>query len=427
MQKDDLEPKSVAWLELITKSNEANPEEPAKLWNEVQLAIERSETRREIGHHEQLPRIVLDHLKRSYGYQILSGDIQEIDLKHADISGCDFTGANFLLPVYANEATFEDTKFDRAIFSKGAYFLKATATKNVSFRSVTFRNKASFLGIRCDNGMDFAGSVFKGPANFGDAILSGETGFDHSTFEEGLALRELRITKGSRVSLNRVAAPHIDLEELNAHGELDLTDLNPKVEQRAVKLNLLGATFRTSPLSTALTELSAQSDLEGVIWPMVFQPGHIRRYEVLRHETERLGMQEVAKQLATKEQECRAKYAQGWDLLQRKVYGAISGYGASISRPLWYMISHYTLVVAPWLGCVAVGKTSLSVWEVMSYNFSRLVPLTSMRGLYDKRYIDAINDIPEALQFLSSTLALLGPLWLFLIALGLRHKFRLAR
>lgn len=373
-----------------------------------------------------------------------NGDISfEGEVFDEDMS---FEGAQFARSVsfercrFAQTVSFSDARFGgsddkmpRQFSFEGTVFEGLT-----SFRGTQFHGDlVTFEGVVFNDRTWFTGADFHCDANFRRAKFDGHGVFLRTEFR-GNRLACDRIEIGPQGKVEFADCKHlqeIQASEALIDGKLILTGFTGTATEtpksRGITLNLSNATFTSRPPKLIGFDLSESSNFEGIQWP----PGarsredaadDIHSYERLRGQMERLGAKEVRKLLVNRELACRTALATGWDRIAREIYGAVSGYGQSIERPTKVLLAHWLVVVGTWLAYVATGKTTLSGFDAIGYNISRLFPMTTMRGFHTEEYLDGIRNAPQVLHFLSGTIAVISPILIFLIALGLRNRFRMA-
>jgi len=154
-------------------------------------------------------------------------------------------------------------------------------------------------------------------------------------------------------------------------------------------------------------------------------PDHINIYEDLRQHAERLGKLEEKKLFVHAELSCRAIDPQK-SPAERFVwwlYYITSDYGTSIYRPLGWLFALFLISAIPWVG-YAIWYSPVSVWSALSYNILQAVPFT---GHLSSALLNNFPEMPMSLHFIAGPVALLNPIFWFLIGLGMRYKLRLAR
>ena len=273
--------------------------------------------------------------------------------------------ANFSGAEYFGQALFKDFEFQRVILENSNF------SEGVTFKSVSFREGGNFTNVAI-GGSEFKDCKYSGKFNFADAEIK-----DHL-----------------------------------------------KLPSFGNTLNLRGTNFVNRPPELFGSDLKPDSDLAFTL-PTKPNPDHINIYEDLRQHAERLGKLEEKKRFVHAEQSCRAIDPQKapaerfvWWL-----YYITSDYGTSIYRPLGWLFGLFLISGVPWVG-YAIWFSPISVWSALSYNILQAVPFT---GHLSSALLNNFPELPMSLHFIAGPVALLNPIFWFLIGLGMRYKLRLAR
>ena len=309
---------------------------------------------------------------------------------HVNFDVADFGGALFEEDVYFNHVHFHGyTNFKNVNFTKWIWF----GTKESDFTNVHFHTEVSFHDVICERDAVFAHVHFKKACDFKSAQL-GAVSFHDCDFSSKLSFADASIE-----------------DKLKLHSFDDT-------------LNLRGTNFETRPPELFGSDLKPDSDLAFTL-PAKPNPDHINVYEDLRQHAERLGKLEEKKRFVHAELSCRAidpqkSPAEGfvWWL-----YYITSDYGTSIYRPLGWLFGLFLISAFPWVG-YAIWFSPMSVWSALSYNILQAVPLT---GHLSSALLKNFPELPMSLYFIAGPVALLNPIFWFLIGLGMRYKLRLAR
>lgn len=275
--------------------------------------------------------------------------------------------ANFSGAEYFGQALFKEFEFQRVIFEDSTFL------KGVKFKNVRFREGGNFTNAEI-NGSEFINCPYSGKFNFADAEIKG----------------------------------HLKLPSFDN------------------TLNLRGTNFVNRPPELFGSDLKPDSDLAFTL-PAKPNPNHINIYEDLRQHAERLGKLEEKKRFVHAELSCRAIDPQK-SRAERFVwwlYYITSDYGTSIYRPLGWLFVLFLISAAPWLG-YAIWFSPMSVWSSLSYNILQAVPFTGHLSA-ELLGSEAFENLPMSLHFIAGPVALLNPIFWFLIGLGMRYKLRLAR
>jgi hypothetical protein len=110
---------------------------------------------------------------------------------YADFSSATFTGdADFISATFTGKADFSsatftgDADFSSATFTGVADFISATFTGDADFSSTTFTGDADFISATFTGKADFSIATFTGYADFSSATFTGGSGFQSTCFEK---------------------------------------------------------------------------------------------------------------------------------------------------------------------------------------------------------------------------------------------------
>ena len=220
----------------------------------------------------------------------------------------------------------------------------------------------------------------------------------------------------------------LDFKNFKIVGKIDLSNslIKGKVKLHNLKNSFLlrGTNFVNDPPELFGSDLKPDSDLTFTL-PAKPNPNHINNYEDLRQHAERLGKLEEKKRFVHAEPSCRAIDPQK-SPAERFVwwlYYITSDYGTSIYRPLGWLFVLFLISAVPWV-VYAIWFSPMSVWAALSYNILQAVPFT---GHLSSALLNDFPGLPMSLHFIAGPVALLNPIFWFLIGLGMRYKLRLAR
>ena len=153
---------------------------------------------------------------------------------------------------------------------------------------------------------------------------------------------------------------------------------------------------------------------------------HTNAYEYIRTQAENIGQLELRKEMIRRELACRAEMAEpSFELLLRKAYGWICDHSTSFARPALALLGLWFFTFFSWRGWAA-HEAAITTWYVLYHTRGRMLPLVSGHTYVEEQILNAIRAAPPALHFLSTIAAVLGPFFLFLMALALRLKFRMS-
>ena len=382
-------------------------------------------------------------------------------------STVDFRFVQFDQNVYFEHADFGD----HANFSNAKFGAERDKTKkyNFSFSAAKFKNTATFNNCKFYGESSFNGTLFDGVnyeewnehstyfyscvdakfhgkfefspsqslhANFSGAEYFGQALlkdfefqrviFENATFSEGVTFRNVSFREGCNFA--NAAMGGSEFKDCKYSGKFNFADAEVKDHLKLPSfgntLNLRGTNFVNRPPELFGSDLKPDSDLAFTL-PAKPNPDHINIYEDLRQHAERLGKLEEKKRFVHAELSCRAIDPQKLPA-ERFVwwlYYITSDYGTSIYRPLGWLFGLFLISAVPWVG-YAIWFSPMSVWSALSYNILQAVPFT---GHLSSAHLNNFPELPMSLHFIAGPVALLNPIFWFLIGLGMRYKLRLAR
>ena len=351
-------------------------------------------------------------------------------LEKAIFGAANFSRATFTQDAYFPHATFtQDAYFFGAIFTQDASFSGATFTQGASFSVATFDASAIFQNA------DFAGLVdFRGwrdpqddasePAHFGT-----ETIFSGAHFHKRADFFRRRFGPYDR--------PTETLTFANA-----IFDAPVSFEEAEFPHLMPVLTNTTLPESTKLTA-NRQN------WPTL-KPGLLARLDARLGLRKRVAYSEqspeivkasaaslrhaMARQMLPEEEHFFFRRemwgaARSGPILARPIiwlYGAVSNYGHSISRPA-------ALLTVLWLAGLIIfagqatqddtgAPVTLGTWQAAFFSFANMFKFFGLLGTY---FEDVAGGFPDTIQVAAGTQTVLAFILLFFLGLGLRTRFRL--
>lgn len=314
-------------------------------------------------------------------------DLSQIDFNSEDNSTISFSDFQFPGQVFFFYSNFHNVDFTRAVFKGDAWFSNATFSElgifhlttfegETRFHSTVFKERASFVGSQFhqetwfldaafNKGVVFMQAYFKKTANFSGTVFVGLTAWEHVQFDIVPDFR--RTTFSLHVTLNEMkvkSTRHIDSDDADK--------------------------FRR------LKEIAA------------IAKDHDREQEFFA-------------------QELRAKLGHevhGLSQLLYELYEVLSDYGRSVFQPSLFLLTTWWGFGA-WYA-MGFGKAK-SVFDGMLYSASVLLPFLpggkARSAALEKKLFD--GQVPDGVFVLSMIEGALGLLFLFLIGLALRNRFRL--
>ncbi len=297
-------------------------------------------------------------------------------LNHATFSGpAVFDHATFYGLAAFDFATFSGlAKFDFATFSEHAWFKGATFSGPAVFDFATFSKDASFNGATFSGGAWFNSATFSGGAWFNSATFYEIASFNFTTFERGLGFAAAKF--------------------------------------QTIPPNFNGA--------TTVYEGTIWPDADG--WPAApanaeAARDHSSSYERLKKDAETHKKHRQEQFFFAKELECQQVIDGPWRGWPTKLYGILSGFGASIRRPLFWLIGLWAVC-----GVAFENLTTLSTSRAWGFSAANLFDVLGARKNFFETEMKVMSGIA---QTIATTETGFGLLFLFLIGLALRNRFRM--
>ena len=316
-------------------------------------------------------------------------DFADVDFTTEENKAISFQGFTFPGDANFSVAKFKDAEFNEAVFKGNANFSEATFEVDAGFGWATFAGYAEFGGATFEREAGFDEATFEGKAGFGDVTFEGDARFYRATFEGD-----------SRFDGATFA------------GSVDLN----------------GSRFETVPDFRA-TNFEKHLTLHGieVDFRRPADPADADRYRRLKdfavaardHEREQMFF---AYELMAK----RGYETRGLALVPNYLYGWLSGFGRSLWRPSigLFVVWGTFGVLYSW---IAVKDWS-HIWDGLLFSAAQLFPFlgASKGALADAKAALFGNAALDAwVNALGMIEGVLGVVFLFLIVLALRNRFRI--
>ena len=374
-------------------------------------------------------------------------------------SPVDFSNTEFEAPFYASRFIFGSPHFEGATFTS-ASFDGATFTV-ASFEGATFTS-ASFEGATFTNGASFRGTTFigVGDASFRGAIFDhGYVFFASATFAYVASFEGATFTSASFDGANFAFHAFFEGATFTRDASFEGTTFDEYVFFTSATFtdsaSFEGATFTHGPsfINAEMKGPTCFDDVtfleppacfnaklhEGTTWHDVHWPpppqnpkqarAFIDDYERLKLEMDRLKKHNDELDFFALEQQCRRVVLGRWKGLPIAIYGVLSDYGRSYTRPLILL----SIVVV--LGAVPLRAHFGGGWSratFLDHDFTGAGLGLSFANTFSalgirKELIDPglLQGLPGWLKVVATVQGILGTALLFLFGLGIRNRFRM--
>ena len=301
--------------------------------------------------------------------------------------------------VFSGDALFQNTSFSGDACFRDATFLGKTHFHDARFRNASFEDDASFQNATFSGDATFQNARFRN-ADFQNAAFSGDAAFQNATFS----------------------------------GDANFSDATFKG-----KTTLVHTGFENWPPKFFNAALHEDTDFTDVGWPAVPKnpkdaTNHRRRYERLKqlmdsqkkffdeHRFHRLALH------------CR-EVEDGWRSFSgvgSRLFRYMSDYGWSIGRPLCglmitFLCGWVLIFIAEYHAFLtgaraALPDPELELWQALGLSFSNTF---SLLGLGRTFFQEELTGLTPTSEIVSGVQFFLGPLFLFLLGLALRNRFRI--
>lgn len=325
-----------------------------------------------------------------------------------------FRSAKFRQDAHFISATFaRDAQFDSAIFTQAAIFMSAKCTRDANFMSATFTQGARFQFATFTQDAWFVSAIFAQGAQCISAIFSGFAYFSRARFKFGPCFIDSQFEKPTKFNFAAFG---------KSFPVLDGAVLHPN-------------TSFTARESAEVGNDDRQSDTKEVrrLWPdkIVGSQEELEAAKdscsIIRHAVGQQGRPEDEHFFFRKEMGFAAQIGGWWQRLPYRLFGWISYFGYSIARPSlalggtvripagFYIVYH---------ACQNVLNGEISnVPQWFGFSFSNTFSFLGFRGLYFGS--DFVAALPWWMNVIGAVQTVLGFVFLFFLALGLRTRFRL--
>jgi hypothetical protein len=393
--------------------------------------------------------------------------------------------ANFTEATFAGEASFHyamftgEANFLRATFAGEASFDYARFKRFANFSVATFASIANFLQVRFKGGPEFWGATFTGKANFEAATFSGIAIFRQVTFKGEASFYYARFKRQSYFQ-QATFTGKANFEEATFTGEADFqqTEFLGMTIFREVRFTAV-ATFHAARFSKTVSfrgsDWGAVPDFIGTAWKDGVAIADFEQLQANLNNgtldwrtpststptptpiTDRLqALRKMARDADDRPRELdyfalelQARYQSKGAWAKRflvSLYRRLSNYGRGVGRPFWWLVGLWALSALIY-GVLAVGDWSVlskdrlfaltygvlpdvdwSVWDkALLLSLVNALPPLGASSWVRESILKAsyCEEVRSLVGFIAVGEGVIGLILLFLIALGLRNRFRL--
>ena len=357
-----------------------------------------------------------------------------------DLSGCTLVDASFSDACFKASVDFGGTRFFAqswfrgAMFAGGAFFHRTFFEADANFSQTQFQGYAGFTGVRFNGGASFAGARFELHAQFNDSR------FVETYFSSGMTNPILASFGGAlfcdRASFRNVVFgedPKQTVKRLRPERLADFSDARFEAAT-----DFRRAVFHGAPAFFNCS-LHEDTDFGSVQWPKAQTETDRVGYAIRAWERLELMMSELEKPLDRHRfyrHKMRTRRLVDGRFLRSLnwLFDVTSDYGWSVSRAAVSWVGHWVvgaIVLFANTGWAAIGNDALGLLAAaLSTAFANahtFLLLASDGGYLESgRALMECHDYGGLFSAIGVTQTILGPVFLFLLLLTVRNRFRLA-
>lgn len=353
--------------------------------------------------------------------------VDHVNFSAAEFSSVEDDYADFSKARFDGDAHFYDTEFFSLSKFDGVQF-KGQAL----FKKAQFYGSAIFSAAHFHEGTTFEEAEFHGEANFAVTTFDGELVFDITKFKAGV-----RFNRASFDALTSFFGA--EFSNQNSKHDIDFSNCN-----FAAPVTFRKAVFSVCFPVFAGTLMHDQTAFtaDAAYWPSTVNQNFEEAREAcaaIRHVIDRQGFREDAHFFFRCEMAFSSRTGTMLQRFPYILYGWLSDYGHSIYRPvvslfvLWvigflvvFFDTNLDRIRAAWKLGSLYGIADAEQWEFslpVGVSVANSLPFLGMgRLMYRGFYEEAAFHV----KMLSALQSLLGAVFIFLIALGLRTRLRMS-
>jgi uncharacterized protein YjbI with pentapeptide repeats len=358
----------------------------------------------------------------------------------AYFEGATFTSeAKFLRAMFTGEADFRkatftgEAKFWRATFKGETYFWQATFMGKVNFKWATFTGEAYFMKATFMSEASFLRATFAGKAYFPQATFTGEANFWQTTFERVAYFLKATFEREADFQQTEFLGMTIFREaKFTGVATFHAARFGKTVSFRESKWNAVpdfkGTAWKDGVAVDDFEQLQTKLNKGELDWRQQSTSDPASRLQALRKMAR--DADDRPRELDYFALELQARY-QGKELgagAKRRLVGlyrVLSDYGRGILRPFLWLVGLWELsAVVYWV----LADGGWRVWDnALLLSAVNALPTLGAGSAARESSLEALygSDIPNLVHVIAVVEGVIGLILLFLIALGLRNRFRL--
>lgn len=316
---------------------------------------------------------------QSASFRCDGGFINTLFSADGNFTECHFEGvANFSSSHFASYVYFSSSNFASDVYFSSSHFANAA-----DFGFSNFAGDADFSSSHFACDADFSSRHFEGDANFSSVEMNGQTSFEDATFKTHVPI--FHAAKLYRDTVFPTAEP----------ASLNYPEIMPAGKEQVGDTRFMPATEQKRAYNTL----------------RYFMNQNLEIYQELFFHRREMACKEVTEDAFV-----------GWLIW---FYGRLSAYGSSIARPLMGLVGIW-FVGALLLQFHFTSDPELSImgdfWSAMGISFSNTFGIFGLGGTL----LSEFNADTEGwIKGVSGFQTVFGFIFLFLLGLGIRSRFRL--
>jgi uncharacterized protein YjbI with pentapeptide repeats len=364
---------------------------------------------------------------------------QSFFMDYAIFNHCTFCGpVSMGSSIFIQYAPFQNCRFDSYVNFGSVNFAGSTDFEASTFAGHADFNRANFHGYHQFNKVRFADkAIFYDAtfqfASFRHAAFENGADFGYAQFHEGAAFHGSSFKSAERGPVNEHYQRREELEQKERpdrywHGASFKNacfgrDVDFQNTQFLASASFGGAVFETTPPFFFGAVFHEGMEWRGVQWPLPKSNKNagnfVDAYACLKLEMDRLKRHEDELDFFALELQARRAMAGWWRGLPIGLYGWFCDYGRSFVRPTLGLLATWLILAIPFLQSSGPPKFREAVGIGLANTFGILG--------FRKDFIPSsvIEILPDGLIILSGIQTVLGAVFLSLITLSIRNRFRM--
>ncbi len=334
-----------------------------------------------------------------------------------------FEGSTFSFPSDFSSATFSGyANFNSVKFSTYVLFCSATFMSLANFGSATFAATGNFASAKFSSSAYFRNATFSGDGSFRSTEFLGPAEFGPATFVDSVYFDSAHFSDYADFS------SVIFLDSAN----FMTSEFHSRTNFARSIFILRVPDFRGASLheATEFDDTQWPAPPSDFRWPFAATRKDLARQQVYAYQRLKQEMEKLKKhedELIFFRKELRAKrgtfptLSASWCL--NWLYDVASGYGQSVGRPFLWLLAIFAVAMIYFTHANVVEGLPLPPPDAASLSFVNMFSFLSLRRDFFGETI--ISQFSRETMIVSAVESVLAVVFLFLLGLGLRNRFRI--